>query len=315
MPKLSPELSIIIVTWNSRTDIERCLHSLAASGTRTSMEILVVDNASTDGTAAFVQSAFPGVAVLVSETNDGFAAGNNRALHLAQGRYLLLLNPDTVVYPGSLDVLVKFMDAHPAVWACGPPLFNADASPQRTGVRFPGIWNLLVESLFLDRLFPGTRLFGGHRQLYSDPDIPRSVDYLQGSCLLVHRRAMEQVGRLDEGFFMYFEETDWCRRMKKAGGGVWYVPGPGVFHFGGGATGHYDEPRLLFYHRGLLRFFKKHHPPAAGVVLRFILVFRSMIRIAVWIVYGVTHVPHRSAAASALRGYLRVLLLLTGLRR
>ncbi len=309
-----PELSIIIVTWNSRADIERCLQALAASGTRTSTEILVADNASTDETAAFVQSAFPGVAVLASGTNAGFAAGNNRALNVAGGKYLLLLNPDTVVHPGSLDVLVKFMDDHPGVWACGPPLFNADGSPQRTGVRFPGIWNLLVESLFLDRVFPRTRLFGSHRGLYRDTETPRSVDYLQGSCLLVRRSAIELVGGLDEGFFMYFEETDWCRRMKEAGGEVWYVPGPGVIHFGGGTIGHYDEPRLLFYHRSLLRFFRKHHPPAAGVLLRFILVFRSMIRIAAWSVYGVTHDPHRAAAASARRGYLRVLLLLAGLR-
>jgi N-acetylglucosaminyl-diphospho-decaprenol L-rhamnosyltransferase len=309
-----PELSVIIVTWNSRTDIERCLHSLAASGTRTSTEILVVDNGSADGTAAVVQSTFPGVHVLVSETNAGFASGNNRALNLAQGRYLLLLNPDTVVHPGALDVLVTFMDDHPEAWACGPPLFNADGSPQRTGVRFPGLWNLLVESLFLDRVFPRTRLFGGHRELYRDPGVPRSVDYLQGSCLLVRRSAMERVGRLDEGFFMYFEETDWCRRMNEAGGEVWYVPGPGVVHYGGGTTGHYDEPRLLFYHRSLLRFFRKHHRAASGVVLRFILVFRSMIRIAVWSLYGVTHVPHRAAAASARRGYQRVLLLLAGLR-
>jgi len=309
-----PDLSIIIVTWNSRTDIERCLRSLAASGTRTSTEIFVVDNASTDQTAAFVQSAFPGVALLASETNAGFAGGNNRALNLARGRYLLLLNPDTVVHTGALDVLVTFMDAHPEVWACGPPLFNADGSPQRTGVRFPGIWNLLVESVFLDRVFPRTRLFGGHRQIYRDPAIPRSVDYLQGSCLLVRRSAMERVGRLDEGFFMYFEETDWCRRMKDAGGEVWYVPGPGILHYGGGTTGHYDEPRLLFYHRSLLRFFRKHHPPLAVVVLRFVLVFRSMIRIVLWGVYGVMHVPHRAAAASARRGYVRVLLLLAGFR-
>ncbi len=309
-----PELSIVIVTWNSRTDIERCLHSLGASGMRTPAEILLVDNASTDETAAFVRTAFPGVIVLAAETNSGFAAGNNRALNVAQGRYLLLLNPDTVVHTGALDALVTFMDGHPEAWACGPPLFNADGSPQRTGVRFPGIWNILVESLFLDRLFARTRLFGGHRELYRDPDLPRRVDYLQGSCLLVRRTAMERVGKLDEEFFMYFEETDWCRRMKEAGGEVWFVPGPGVLHFGGGTTGHYDERRLLLYHRSLLRFFRKHHPRAEGVVLRFILLFRSMIRIVVWSVYGATHVPHRAAAASARRGYLRVLLFLAGLR-
>jgi N-acetylglucosaminyl-diphospho-decaprenol L-rhamnosyltransferase len=309
-----PELSIVIVTWNSRSDIERCLNSLTASGNGTSMEILVVDNASTDGTAAYVRKAFPGVVLLASETNAGFAAGNNRALRVARGRFVLLLNPDTSVHTGALDALVTFMNERPKVWACGPPVFNADGSPQRTGVRFPGIWNLLVESLFLDRMFPRTRLFGAHRELYRNPGLPRTVDYVQGSCLLVRRTAMERVGNLDEGFFMYFEETDWCRRMKEAGGEVWYVPGPGIIHYGGGTTGHYNEARLLSYHRSLIRFFRKHHSLPAGLLLRCVLIFRSLIRIPVWIAYGLTHVSHRAATSSTLRGYLRVLLLLAGLR-
>ena len=309
-----PELSIVIVTWNSRADIERCLRSIEASGTRSPMEILVVDNASTDETAAYVRKAFPGAALLANEANNGFAAANNRALNVAQGRYVLLLNPDTYVHAGALDALVTYMNDHPEVWACGPPVFNADGSPQRTGVRFPGMWNLLVESLFLDRVFPRTRLFGSHKELYRDPGLPRSVDFVQGSCLLVRRTAVEKVGNLDEGYFMYFEETDWCRRMKEAGGGIWYVPGPGIIHYGGETTGHYEERRLVFYHRSLLRFFRKHHSACSGVVLRLVLLLRSTIRIAVWSVHGVTHVSSRPFAASALRGYLRVLLLLAGLR-
>jgi N-acetylglucosaminyl-diphospho-decaprenol L-rhamnosyltransferase len=309
-----PELSIIIVTWNSRSDIERCLGSIAESGTVTPVEIIVVDNASRDETAAFVRKGFSGVELLVNETNTGFAAGNNRGLDAARGQFLLLLNPDTYVHAGAFDTLVTFMKEHPQVWACGPPVFNADGSPQRTGVRFPGLWNMLVESLFLDRVFPRTRVFGGHKELYREPGLPRKVDYVQGSCLLVRRKAMEQVGMLDEGFFMYFEETDWCRRMKEAGGEVLYVPGPGIVHYGGGTTGHYDERRLMSYHRSILRFYRKHHAAPAGVVLRLVLVFRSIIRIAVWSGYGLTHVSQRPAAVSALRGYMRVLLLLAGLR-
>ena len=309
-----PELSIIIVTWNSRADIERCLRSIAESGTRTPLEMIVVDNASTDETVAFVREKHPGVERIVNETNNGFAAGNNRALNVARGECILLLNPDTHVHPGALDALVSFMKQHPEVWACGPPVFNADGSAQRTGVRFPGLWNMLVESVFLDRVFPRTALFGSHKELYRDESLPRSVDYLQGSCLLVRRRVVEQIGILDEGFFMYFEETDWCCRMNEAGGIVMYVPGPGIIHYGGGTTGHYDEPRLIFYHRSLLRFFRKHHAAPQGVVLRLVLVFRSIIRIAVWSGYGLTHVSQRAAAASAVRGYMRVLLLLAGLR-
>jgi len=306
-----PDLSIILVSWNSRKDLEACLPSIAQGAALHSYEVIVVDNGSTDGTLEYVRAALPESVCQSNAANLGFAAANNQGIALSHGRYCLLLNPDTVLHAQACDRLVQFMDLNPGVSACGPALLNGDGSPQRTGVRFPSLWNLFVEAFFIDRLLPHSRLFGRHRELYENPDLPRPVDYAQGSCLLVRREIIGSVGVLDESFFMYFEETDWCKRMKKAGGEVWYVPAARVVHFGGGAFGHYDEKRLVAYHRSLLHFFDKHHPGWQRIPLRGILAVRSLVRLGVWGVLSLlTRRERQGRSRSALRGYAKTLALL-----
>jgi GT2 family glycosyltransferase len=266
-----------------------------------------VDNDSSDGTLGYIRALIPECITHRNAVNRGFAAANNQGIALSHGRYFLLLNPDTILRSGACDRLIEFMDLHPEVSACGPALLNGDGSPQRTGVTFPSLWNLFVEALFLDRLFPRSRLFGAHRKLYTDPEVPRKVDYVQGSCLLVRRETVEKVGALDEAFFMYFEETDWCKRIKDSGGEVWYVPGAKVFHFGGSAFGHYDERRLVAYHRSLLLFFEKHHAAWEGFVLRGIVLIRSAVRLLAWGILGLLPGDNqRARSRSAVRGYARV---------
>ncbi|MBP1658293.1 MAG: hypothetical protein H6Q31_2894 [Bacteroidetes bacterium] len=257
------DLSVIIVTWNSRKDMEACLSSLPHGVQRHTFEVLLVDNASADDTVALSRKVMP-------------------------------------------SVLVEFLDAHPVVWACGPGMLNRDGTPQRTGVRFPSLWNLFVETLYLDRVFPSTRLFGRHREFYEDPLRAHAVDYVQGSCLMLRREVLDSIGKLDEGFFMYFEETDWCYRIGKAGGKVWIVPSAGVIHFGGETAGHYDERRLVFYYRSLLRFFDKHHTVSARIAVRFVVFARSLIRIVSWCIIGMFKPGLRGAAWSSCRGYARV---------
>jgi GT2 family glycosyltransferase len=301
------DLSIIIVSWNSRRDLRRCLPSIG-SGCRTiTAEVLLVDNASSDDSVVMAQELFPGIRVIANQENAGFAHANNQAMAVAAGRYVCLLNPDTEVHAGALDTLVAFMDAHVEAWGCGPALLNGDGSPQRTGVRFPSLWNMLVEALFLDRMFPRTRLFGSHRELYEQWNAPREVDFVQGSCLLVSRKAIGEVGGLDEGFFMYFEETDWCRRIAGAGGKIMLVPGAGVIHYGGGAVGHYDERRLVHYHVSLFRYFAKHHGRFSQRTVRLLIVVRSLIRIGVWSAMGLVRPGVRAAAISTMKGYFRVI--------
>jgi len=299
------DLTVIIVTWNSGKFLRQCLQSLADARPRSTLEIIIVDNGSTDGCVEEARGIMRDVRVLSNEENKGFATANNQALRLAQSRYVLLLNPDTVVPAGALDTLVGFMDQHPQAWAVGPLLLNADGSPQRTGVRFPTNWNVLCEALFLDRLFPRTRLFGSHRELFEDQTARREVDYVQGSCLMVRRDALQKAGEMDEQFFLYFEETDWCFRMKAAGGQVFICPAARVTHFGGGELGHYDEFRLLAYHASMLRFYRKHYAAWRRIGLRIILLARSSMRAALWAIVALVRPAVRGAARSSARGYLR----------
>lgn len=301
------DLTIIIVSWNCKGYLAECLQSIDADGSKLSCTIIVVDNNSNDGTLEMLREDFPRVHLISSEKNLGFAAANNRALKSSRSRFVLLLNPDTVVRPGAFDSMIKFMDDHVDAWAIGPTILNGDGSRQHSGVRFPTNWNILVEALFLDRLFPQTELFGEHKELYKHPECSREVDYLQGSCLMVRSDAIERVGGLDERFFMYFEETDWCCRMKKAGGTIRYCPSATIVHFGGNQIGHFDERRLVHYHRSLLRFYQKHYSPGRTAAVRLVLLLRSLIRIVIWCALWILKPGLRDTAASSVRGYLRTI--------
>ena len=311
---MNADVTIIIVTWNSRKDLPGCLGSIPAAARDVRYEVIVVDNQSTDGTAALVESSHPDVRLLVNRENRGFAAANNQAMRLARSRDVLLLNPDTVLQDRAIDRLVQCLDGHPEASVAGPTVLNSDGSLQRTGVTFPSTWNILAEALFLDRLLPRSGIFGRHRRLYQDPRALREVDYVQGSCLMVRAAAIETAGILDEEYFMYFEETDWCFRMKQAGGSVLLCPDAAVIHYGGEESSHYGERRLVSYHRGLLLFYLKHHSLADAILLRAVLLLRSLLRIGVWLGIAVVRPGQRSHAISSVKGYARALGLLFGER-
>jgi GT2 family glycosyltransferase len=301
------DLSIIIVSWNCRDFLEQCLQSLRDSGFCAPYEVIVVDNSSSDGTAALVGQRFPEVRLFVNADNVGFAAANNQGMRRSSGRYILLLNPDTTVLPGVLDGLLQFMDSHPESTVAGPVLLKSDRTPQNAGVRFPTNGNILAEALFLDRLFPRSRLFGRHKELYEDPSKPREIDVVHGAAMMVRREALGMAGGLDEDFFVYFEETDWCWRIKEAGGRVHYSAIGSIIHHGGSETGHYDERRLVYYHRSLLHFYRKHYAWWRLLLLRPILLLRSLIRIGVWGLYAMFKPPERATAMSCIRGYIKVI--------
>ena len=306
------ELDIIIVTWNSADVIGQCLSSLDRFRPGCNHTVTVVDNASGDGTPDLVSARFPQVHLVRSESNRGFAAANNQALEMTAGRFILLLNPDSEIRDNALDRLLDFMKEDDRVWVAGPALLNSDGARQHYGVRFPHVWNMLVESLFLDRVFARSRILGRHKELFLDQETPRRVDYVQGAALLVRRSAIDAVGPLDEGFFMYFEEADWCYRMSRSGGETWLVPTAQVIHHGGADPGHYDQIRLIHYHRSLLRFLRKHYGLAHRTAARLVMLFRTLVRVVSWSMVFIFRPGLRQAARSSLRGYLgvfRILLL------
>ncbi len=304
------DLTIVIVSWNSKDYLQGCLASLPAACNRHRHAVVVVDNGSTDGSAELLRKEYPEVAVLRNTENRGFAAANNLALRSLETPYVVLLNPDTVVSPGAFDAMIDYLDAHPDVWVAGPRMRNGDGSDQRTGVRFPTIWILVCETFALDRLFPRTHLFGRQRELYADPSVAREVEYQQGSCLMARSEAVRNVGLLDERFFMYFEETDWCYRMRGQGGKVMYVPVGDVVHFGGSSDAHYGEQKILYYYASHLRLYRKYRTAPQCAILRVFLVVRSLVRMAGWSVVRVMRPSAADIARSSIRGYWRSLGLL-----
>ncbi|MBM4309106.1 MAG: glycosyltransferase family 2 protein, partial [Deltaproteobacteria bacterium] len=190
------------------------------------MEVFVVDNGSMDGSVEAVRVGFPEAIVIQNSTNLGFAQANNQALRLAKGKYILLLNPDTQVKEGAIETLKVFMDNHPKAGAVGAQLLNSDGSKQNSIANFPSLATELLNKSLLRWLFPDR--FPGKERDYNEPI---EVESVIGACMMVRREAIEQVGLLDEDYFLFLEETDWCYRMKKAGWKVYHVPQADVYHF------------------------------------------------------------------------------------
>ncbi len=251
------DLSVIVVTYNSRALTLACVASvLAEQGrSRAKVELVVVDNASTDGTADALRAAAPQAHVLVQPANLGFAGGNNVGLAAAAGRYLMLLNSDTVVCAGALDTLVAFMEAHADAGACGPMLLNPDGSLQPTGRDLPTLGSLFLDMTRLYRLGRG----GLYAQRGRDYSQVAAVGELTAAALLVRRSVYAEVGGLDSGFFFYYEDVDWCKRIGDGGYRIYYVPTAQVVHQWQGTS---RTVSTLAYRAGqdsLRYYFRKHH--------------------------------------------------------
>mgnify|MGYP000436249468 CR=1 FL=1 len=247
------DLSIVIVSWNTRKLLEACLRSVYAETRGLTFEVFVVDNASVDGSPEMVERAFPQVRLIRNAANVGFARASNQALRLSRGRYVLLLNPDTVILDQALVRMVHFMDQHPDIGALGPKILTAEGEVDlRCARRFPSLLSELLELTRLSARFPHNRLFGNYLMSYWDHNDSREVEVLMGACLLVRREAMEQVGLLDENFYMYGEDVDWCYRLRKAGWRVWYDSQDYIIHLGSQST------KLVQEEMGLERFKSRH---------------------------------------------------------
>jgi GT2 family glycosyltransferase len=223
------DLSIVIVSYNTQEMLRACLRALPAATDGLSIETFVVDNNSPDGSADMVAAEFPGVRLIANKDNPGFARANNQALRLSAGRHVLLLNPDTEAEPGSLTTLVRYLDDHPDAGAVGPKLLNTDGSLQHSGRLFPTAWS---EFVFHSGLANLNRAKFERELIYGRDnfDVEWEVDSVTGACILARRAVMEQVGMLDEDFFMFYEEIEWCWRIRQAGWKIVYAPQARVVH-------------------------------------------------------------------------------------
>lgn len=255
-----PAVSICIVTWNCRELVLECLRSLRSGSDpeQVPYEVIVVDNASTDGCPEAIRAEFPEVRIIANSENRGFAAANNQAILAARGKWLFLLNPDTVLPEAAIPQLVQMAEKYPDAGAIGPRLINPDGSLQYSCRRFPRPWAALFRNTLLSRIAPNDRWTREYLMLDWDHEDVREVDWVSGAAMLLRREAVEQVGLLDEGFFWGSEDVDYCKRLWDAGWKVIYTPRPAIVHRIGGSTDKAVVQTIFRRHASWRRLYSKH---------------------------------------------------------
>jgi GT2 family glycosyltransferase len=269
-----PDLAIVLVCWNNLDYLEPCLRSLYDSGLRSTFEVVAVDNGSTDGSQEMLRAKFPNVLIIQNERNEGLGKASNQGIEATQGRYVLLLNNDTIVNGSSFDAMVEFMDEHPEAGGVGGRLLNPDGSFQAAGNRFP---SLQEEFLIATRL--GTLIWPGYPDRGYADRVER-VDWIGSACLLLRRTVLDQVGLLDENFFIYGDEADLQYRFKKAGWPVYYMPTVTTIHYGGRSMTRWGRRKMVY--RGKMLFFQKNYGPYRTLALRAMLVTLTLAKMLVW---------------------------------
>ncbi|HVG00064.1 MAG TPA: glycosyltransferase [Chloroflexia bacterium] len=305
---MDPDLSIVILSWNVRDLLAGCLRSLpqAAAQWWDRAEVLVVDNASTDGSAEMVRRDFPAVRLVPLPRNLGFSGGNNAGIMAARGKYVLLLNPDTVALPGSIASMAAYMEAHEEVGIVGPRLLNPDGTLQPSRRRFPTLLTALVESTPLQRWLGSMPAIRRFYMLDVPEGETQQVDWLSGAALLCRREALSQAGLFDPGYFMFSEEVDLCKRVKDAGWEIVYVPSAEIVHYGGQSTGQAVAARHIDFNTSKARYFRLHEGGTIGRLVRLYLLATYAVQTASegakWLLGH-----KRELRAERLRMYARVL--------
>jgi len=274
------EISIVIVTWNCRSFADECLSSLRSQVGEFSTHIIVVDNASSDGTPEWIASHFPEVELIRSETNLGFAKGNNLGLVRAKGDYICLINPDVNVAPECIRTMFEFMERDPSIGLLGPKMIGPDGNVGRSTMRFPTIWNSLCRALALDVIFKGSRVFGGFLMRDFDHEHIREVDVLNGWFWMTSRTAIDQVGFLDDQLFMYGDDLDWSHRFHDAGWRVVFLPDAEAVHYGGGTTKKAPIPFYIALQQANFQYWKKHNGWLKLTAYFLIMCLHHLVRIA-----------------------------------
>jgi len=268
---VSVDLSVIIVNWNVLDLLRRCLLSLNPSEEGLAVEAIVVDSASYDGSVEMVRREFPWVRLIASDKNLGYARGNNVGMAEASGRYLLVLNPDTEMVGGALEGMARYLDEHPSVGALGPALRYLDGSLQSSRRRFPTLATAFCESTLLHQWFPNNRVARRYHLDDRPADVPQPVDWVVGAALMIRREAWQQVGPLDEGFFMYFEELDWCHRCRAAGWEIHFLPTAEIIHHEGKSSEQVATARTIRFQRSKISYYRKYFGAGWSWVIRLFL--------------------------------------------
>jgi GT2 family glycosyltransferase len=278
------DVSIIIVNWNTKELLGNCLNSIYEQAGDVDYEVIVVDNASSDGSVEMLKKEFPDVCIIENTENRGFAVANNQAIKIAKGRYILLLNSDTIICDSAIEKTVRYADRHPEAAAVGCQVRESPDKIQMTCFRYPSLLTVFLRASGLAALFKYNRFFGQEETLSWGRDTEREVDIVSGMFMLVRHEAIRQVGLMDETYFLYFEDTDWCYRFFKAGWKMLFWPGARVVHIGAGSKSTDQDGLRMFvqFQKSLLIFFKKHYGNLSYFVARLMLSVSFGLRSFCW---------------------------------
>ncbi|MGZ5010107.1 MAG: glycosyltransferase family 2 protein [Methylobacter sp.] len=252
-------ISVVIVSWNARRYLEECLMSLKSDVCKFPMEIIVVDNASNDGSPDMVLEKFPHVKLIKNKENLGFGKANNIGIQASSGNYIALVNSDVHVLSNCITRLVEYCELNPEIGMSGPFIIGGDGKQQRSCRGFPGLWNMLCRALALDVIFPKCKWLGGYLLSYWNHNSCAPVDILSGCFWLVRRQALNDVGLLDESFFMYGEDMDWCKRFWGRGWTIVFVPDAEAIHYGGASSSNAPIRFFIEKQRADFQYWDKHH--------------------------------------------------------
>jgi GT2 family glycosyltransferase len=278
------DVSIVVVNWNTCDLLAQCLRAVYDTTNDLDSEVIVVDNASTDGSQAMVRQEFPDVNLIANTENLGFARANNQAIRRSQGRYVLLLNSDAFVRENTIKQVVGFMDEHPEAGMVGCKLLYEDGRLQPSCTTFPTLFTEFCIATRLDKLFPRSPLFGRYRMTYWGFDDVREVDVILGAFMLVRATAIDQVGLMDERYFMYSEEVDWCYRFKEKGWKITFYPHAEAVHVWGGSSKRVPVETLIRMYRSRIDFFRRHYGRRSAHFLKLVIGLNCFLRIGpgVW---------------------------------
>ncbi len=297
------EVSVVVVNWNTQDILRDCLRSIYEQCGEIDIEVIVIDNASTDGSVEMVKKDFPQVTLIENSQNRGFSAANNQGIDISKGRYVLLLNSDTVVLDNAIAKTAAFADSHPEAAVVGCRVLNPGRTLQPTCFMFPSILNMLLSSTYLYKLFPKNKFFGRERMTWWNRNDIREVDVVTGCFMLVRQDAIKKVGSMDEQFFMYGEETDWCYRFKQAGWKILFTPCAEIIHLGGQSAQKRATTMVVQLRKSILQFMKKHHGPLVYRTACLLIISFLAVRLPIWSVIALFQRAQSSEAAIKKRAY------------
>lgn len=297
------DVSVIIINWNTRQLLEDCLASLAGSCVAHSLETIVVDNNSTDGSQEMVRQKFPQVKLICNDANVGFAHGNNQGIKASAGRYVSLVNSDVKVLPGCHDKLVDYMDANEKIGIVGPRILNGDLTLQSSCRRLPSLWNNVCDAFAFRRFFPNSAFFAGEHMLYFKHDRIIFPEVLVGCFLFARATAVQEFGLLDEQFFMYGEDINWCLRCWQSGWKIAFYPEAEAIHYRGGSSNADPIRFAVAQQRARQQLWKKHFSGFACFGLACLLAAENSLRWLMTATQSLLKLKPREEAAKRMQRY------------